>query len=112
MVSVFLAAIPANIRAARAVCIENEAHHATCVCFGTLLRIRGEEQLVIRRATLEAAVGRPLTEPEWASVTWHIIGAIAKRDHDELIFTDSADSKSMDEFWDLQIAQLVQEGKL
>jgi hypothetical protein len=110
MVSVFLDAIPANIRAARAVCKDNEAQSASYLSFGTLLRIRGEEQLVIRRETLESAVGRALTETEWESVTWHYIGVIAKRDREELIFEDSADSKAVDEFWDRQIAQL--KGKL
>lgn len=106
MVSVFLAAIPANVRAAQAICEANEAHNATYISFGTLLRIRGDNKLVFDREIIERAVGRGLTEDEWRSITWNYIGAISKSDHSEIVFEDSEESNVVDEYWDKQVEGL------
>jgi hypothetical protein len=107
MVSVFLDAIPANVRAARALCRDNEDNHATFVCFGMLIRIRGDKRLVLRREVIEGAIGRELTEYEWQSIMWHHTGVIAKAEETELVFEDSEESKPVDEYWDEQLARVV-----
>jgi hypothetical protein len=106
MVSVFLDAIPANVRAARALCRDNEDNNATFVCFGMLIRIRGDKRLVLRREVIEGAIGRGLTENEWQSIMWHYIGVISKAEENELVFEDSEESKTMDEHWDEQLERV------
>jgi hypothetical protein len=106
MVSVFLDAIPPNVLAARALCKDNEESNATFVCFGMLIRIRGDERLVLRREVIEEAIGRGLTENEWQSIMWHYIGVISKAEETELVFEDSEESKAMDEYWDEQLERL------
>lgn len=106
MVSVFLEAIPANLRAAQALCVDNATDDATFFCFGMLIRIRGDERLVFKREVIEAAVGRGLTENEWESIMLNYLGVITKADRDVLIFENSAESKVMDEYWDKQLARL------
>jgi hypothetical protein len=103
MVSVFLDAIPANVRAARALCKENEANNATYFCAGMLIRIRGDKKLVLKREVIEEAIGRGLTENEWQSIMWNYVGVISKSVHNEIVFEDSEESKAMDEFWDKQL---------
>lgn len=103
MVSVFLDAIPANVLAARALCRDNEANNATFVCFGMLIRIRGDKRLVLRREVIEGAIGRGLTENEWQSIMWHYIGVISKAEETELVFEESEESKTVDEYWDEQL---------
>ena len=99
----FLEAVPANMLAARALCRDNEASNARFIHLGMLIRIRGDEKLVVNRGIIEGAIGRGLTENEWQSITWHYIGAISKFDQDELVFVDSEESRVIDEYWDKQI---------
>ncbi len=106
MVSVFLEAIPANLRAAQALCEANAADNATFFHVGMLIRIRGDERLIFKREVIEAAIGRALTENEWESITLNFLGEITKADRDVLIFENSAESKVMDEYWDKQLARL------
>ena len=106
MVSVFLEAIPANMRAAQALCEDNAANNATFCCFGMLIRIRGDPKLVFKRAVIEAAVGRALTENEWESITLNYLGVITQADRAILVFENSAESKVMDAYWDKQLARL------
>jgi hypothetical protein len=106
MVSVFLDAIPANVRAARALCNDNEENNAMFFCAGMLIRIRGDKKLVLKRAVIDEAIGRGLTENEWQSILWNYIGVIAKSSHNEIIFEDSEESKVMDEYWDKQLERI------
>ena len=106
MVSVFLDAIPPNVLAARALCKDNEESNATFVCFGMLIRIRGDKRLVLKRGIIEEAIGRGLTENEWQSIMWHYIGVIAKAEEHELVFEDSEESKAMDAYWDEQLERI------
>jgi hypothetical protein len=106
MVSVFLEAIPANLRAAEALCEDNAANNATFCCVGMLIRIRGDERLIFKRAVIEAAVGRGLTENEWESIMLNYLGVITQADRAVLVFENSAESKVMDEYWDKRLAGL------
>ena len=106
MVSVFLEAIPANMRAAQALCEDNTANNATFCCFGMLIRIRGDERLVFKREVIEAAVGRGLTENEWESIMLNYLGVITQADRAVLVFENSAESKVMDAYWDKRLARL------
>jgi hypothetical protein len=106
VVSFFLEAVPANILIARAVCSNNRDNKADYTCFGTLIRIRGSKKLILKRAIVEQAIGRALTENEWQSVAWNYIGAISKMEQNEIIFEDSDDSKVLDEYWDKQLERL------
>jgi hypothetical protein len=106
MVSVFLDAIPANVRAAQALCGDNEENHATFFNAGMLIRIRGDKKLVLKREVIDEAIGRGLTENEWQSIMWNYIGVIAKSSHNEIVFEDSDESKVMDEYWDKQLERI------
>ncbi|RZN37866.1 MAG: hypothetical protein EFT35_05500 [Methanophagales archaeon ANME-1-THS] len=112
MVSVFLEYVPANLLVARAVCSDNQDNHATYTCFGMMIRIRGDNRLVLKRALIEAAIGRGLTEDEWASVTWLYIGTVATFAPDVAVFEDSDESKVMDRFWDEKLERTTQKGNL
>ena len=103
MVSVFIEAVPANMRIAKAVCEDNKNNNADYVHFGMQIRIRGGKKLVLKRAIIEAAIGRELTENEWQSVTWNHIGTITKSEQNELIFEDSAESEVIDAYWDKRL---------
>ena len=103
MVSFFLEAVPANVLIARAICSDNVANNASYISFGALIRIRGDNRLVLKRAIVEQAIGRALTENEWQSVTWNHIGAISKSGRTEIVFEDSEESRVLDEFWDKRL---------
>jgi hypothetical protein len=103
MVSFFLEAVPANVLIARAICSDNVDNNATYICFGALIRIRGDKRLVLKRAIVEQAIGRALSENEWQSVTWNHIGAISKSGRNEIVFVDSEESRVLDEFWDKRL---------
>lgn len=112
MVSVFLESVPANILVARAICDDNRESNATYTCFGMMIRIRGDKRLVLKRSIIEAAIGRGLTENEWASVTWIYIGTIATFEPEVAIFEDSEESIAMDRFWDEKLAGLSRQREL
>ncbi|MEA1997989.1 MAG: hypothetical protein U9N61_01505 [Euryarchaeota archaeon] len=103
MVSFFLDAVPANVLIARAICNDNVADNASYICFGALIRIRGDKRLVLKRGIVEQAIGRALTENEWQSVTWNHIGAISKFERAEIVFENSEESRVLDEFWDKRL---------
>ena len=103
MVSFFLEAVPANVLIAKAICSDNVANNASYICFGALIRIRGDKRLVLKRGIVEQAIGRALTENEWQSVTWNHIGAISKSGRTEIVFEDSEESRVLDEFWDKRL---------
>ncbi len=88
---------------ARAICSDNVANNASYISFGALIRIRGDNRLVLKRAIVEQAIGRVLTENEWQSVTWNHIGAISKSGRTEIVFEDSEESRVLDEFWDKRL---------
>jgi hypothetical protein len=106
MVSFFLEAVPANVLIARAICSDNEDNNASYTHFGALIRIRGDKRLVLKRAIVEQAIGRELTENEWQSVTWNHIGAISKLERNEIVFVDSEESMILDEYWDKRLENL------
>jgi hypothetical protein len=106
MVSFFLEAVPANVLIARAICSDNVDKNASYICFGALIRIRGDKKLVLKRDVVEQAIGRALTENEWQSVTWNYIGAISKSGRTEIVFVDSEESRVLDEFWDKRLENL------
>jgi hypothetical protein len=112
MVSVLLEYVPANLLVARAVCSDNRDNHATYTCFGMMIRIRGDKRLVLRRDVIEAAIGRGLTENEWASVTWMYVGTVATFEPDVAVFEDSEESKVVDRFWDEKLERINQKGNL
>ena len=103
MVSVFIEAVPANVRIAKAVCEDNRGNNAHYTSFGLLIRLRGDKKLVLRRGIIEEAIGRRLTENEWQSVTWNYLGAITRSKHNEIVFEDSEESEVMDAYWDKQM---------
>ncbi len=103
MVSFFLEAVPANVLIARAICSDNEDNNASYICFGALIRIRGDTRLVLKRGIVEHAIGRALTENEWQSVTWNHIGTISKFGRTEIVFENSEESRVLDEFWDKRL---------
>jgi hypothetical protein len=103
MVSFFLEAVPANVLIARAICSDNEDNNASYICFGALIRIRGDKRLVLKRGIVEQAIDRALTENEWQSVTWNHIGAISKFGRTEIVFENSEESRVLDEFWDKRL---------
>ena len=103
MVSVFIEAVPVNLLIAKAVCEDNRDNHADYTPFGMLIRIRGDKKLVLKRAIIEEAIGRELTENEWQSVTWNHTGTITKLDQNELVFEDSAESEIIDAYWDKRL---------
>lgn len=111
MVSFFLEAVPANVLIARAVCNDNVDNNASYVCFGTLIRLRGDKRIVLKRAIVEEAIGRALTENEWQSVTWNHIGAISKSGRTEIVFVDTEESIVLDEFWDKRLENLMRHDK-
>lgn len=106
MVSVFIEAVPANLLIAKAVCAYNRGNHANYIAFGMLIRIRGDKKLVLKRAVIEEAIGRELTENEWQSVTWNHIGGISKLEQEEIVFEDSEESKVLDAYWDKRLERL------
>ena len=106
MVSVFLDAIPANVRAARALCNDNEENNAMFFNVGMLIRIRGDKKLILKREVIDGAIGRGLTENEWQSIMWNYIGVITKSSHSEIVFEDSEESTIMDEYWDKQLERI------
>jgi hypothetical protein len=111
MVSVFLEAVPANMLVAEAVCNDNKDNNANYTCFGMMIRIRGDERLVLKRGVIEEAIGRGLTENEWQSVTWIYIGAISKFEQNEAVFEDSEESKVVDRYWDDQLESIKGKGE-
>ena len=106
MVSFFLDAVPANVLIARAICSDNVDNNASYICFGALIRIRGDKRLVLKRDIVEQAIGRALTENEWQSVTWNHIGAISKFGRTEIVFENSEESRVLDEFWDKRLENM------
>lgn len=105
MVSVFIEAVPANLSIAKAICDYNRSrgNHADYTAFGMQIRIRGDKKLVLKRAIVEEAIGRELTENEWQSVSWNYVGTITKSGQSELIFEDSEESEILDAYWDKQL---------
>ncbi len=105
MVSVFIEAVPANLSIAKAVCDYNRGrgNHADYTAFGMQIRIRGDKKLVLKRAIVEEAIGRELTENEWQSVSWNYVGTITKSGQSELIFEDSEESEILDAYWDKRL---------
>ena len=105
MVSVFIEAVPANLSIAKAVCDYNRSrgNHADYTAFGMQIRIRGDKKLVLKRAIVEEAIGRELTENEWQSVSWNYVGTITRSGQSELIFEDSEESKILDAYWDKRL---------
>lgn len=105
MVSVFIEAVPANLSIAKAICDYNRSrgNHADYTAFGMQIRIRGDKKLVLKRAIVEEAIGRELTENEWQSVSWNYVGTITKSGQSELIFEDSEESKILDAYWDKRL---------
>ena len=105
MVSVFIEAVPANLSIAKAICDYNRSrgNHADYTAFGMQIRIRGDKKLVLKRAIVEEAIGRELTENEWQSVSWNYVGTITRSGQSELIFEDSEESKILDAYWDKRL---------
>jgi len=106
MVSVFIEAVPANRSIAKAVCDYNRSRggvRADYTVFGMQIRIRGDKKLVLKRAIVEEAIGRELTENEWQSVSWNYVGTITRSGQSELIFEDSEESKTLDAYWDKRL---------
>ncbi len=108
MVSVFIEAVPANLSIAKAVCDYNRSrgNHADYTAFGMQIRIRGDKKLVLKRAIVEEAIGRELTENEWQSVSWNYVGTITRSGQSELIFEDTEESKILDAYWDKRLESL------
>ncbi len=108
MVSVFIEAVPANLSIAKAVCDYNRSrgNHADYTAFGMQIRIRGDKKLVLKRAIIEEAIDRELTENEWQSVSWNYVGTITRSGQSELIFEDSEESKILDAYWDKRLERL------
>ena len=106
MVSVFIEAVPANLLIAKAVCDDNKNNNADYSDFGMQIRIRADKKLVLKRALVEHAIGRGLTETEWQSVTLNHIGAISKFEQNEIVFVDSEESRVLDEYWDKRLKNL------
>ena len=105
MVSVFIEAVPANLSIAKAICDYNHSrgNHADYTAFGMQIRIRGDKKLVLKRAIVEEAIGRELTENEWQSVSWNYVGTITRSGQSELIFEDTEESKILDAYWDKRL---------
>ena len=105
MVSVFIEAVPANLLIAKAVCDYNRSrgNHANYTAFGMQIRIRGAKKLVLKRAIVEEAIGRELTENEWQSVSWNYVGTITRSGQSEFIFEDSEESEILDAYWDKRL---------